>query len=941
MKVLRILLLEDSLLDAELIHANLSDAGIDCELVRVETRADFVTALQKGSFDLILADYALPSFDGISALEIARTTCPELPFIFVSATLGEELAIETLKNGATDYVLKQRLWRLAPSVHRALREAKERNERVQAETALRDALQKLTFHVENSPLAVIEWNREFHVSWWSKEAERLFGWCATEVIGKHPHDWQFVFPEDVEVVNSIIDLFTAGKEKSNIAHNRNYTKNGSVIHCEWYNSVLIDESGNLVSVLSLVLDVTERKRAESERYRSEQEFKALAENSPDIIARFDRELRHVYVNPVVEKATGIPRETFIGKTNAELGFSDEINACWQERLQHIFETGRESSLEFDFPSPSGIRYYQSRVVPEFALDGSVESLLSITRDLTEYKLAESALRKSEARFRSVFESKMIAMGFWDKNGYVTDVNDAFLELIGYTRSDFIANKLHWKDITPPEYISGDRENCKDSSDFSLWGNYEKEYIRKDGSRIPILLGGVSFEDTLSGGVFFALDLTERKKLENRLRQQAEELGQANRIKDEFLAVLSHELRSPLNPILGWAKLLRTRKFDEETTARAIETIERNAKVQTQLIEDLLDVSRIMQGKISLNKSRVSLKSTIEAAIETVSLAAEAKSIQIQRAIDPNLGLVSGDPSRLQQVVWNLLSNAIKFTSEGGRVEIRLSTNFGFSTADFGLEDTALESNSVASQELPTNPKSQIPNPKSRYAQLTVSDTGKGIRSDFLPYVFDYFRQADSSTTRKHGGLGLGLAIVRRLVELHGGTVCAESPGEGLGATFTVKLPLLKETIEPRTDSPLPSPHSWASTPLKDLRVLVVDDDTDSREFLSFVLEQYGAQVTAVASASEGFEALCRLKPDVLVSDIGMPQEDGYSLIGKVRALDANEGGQTPAIALTAYARDEDHKQALSAGFQMHMAKPVEPGELAKVLARLAACTEKV
>lgn len=921
MKVLRILLLEDSLLDAELIHANLSDAGIDCELVRVETRADFVAALEKGSFDLILADYALPSFDGISALEIARTTCPELPFIFVSATLGEELAIETLKNGATDYVLKQRLGRLAPSVHRALREAKERNQRKQAEAALRDALQKLTFHVENSPLAVIEWDCDFRVSWWSKEAERLFGWCAAEVIGKHPYDWQFVFPEDFEAVNSRMSRLLGGSEQRNISDNRNYTKNGSVVYCEWYNSVLLDRSGKPVSVLSLILNVTERKRAESERHRREQEFKALVENSPDIIARLDRELRHVYVNPAVEKATGIPPEMYIGKNYLELGFPKEIYTLWQKFFQQVFATGQESALEFDLPSPKGTRYYQVRVVPEFAIDGSVESLLCITRDVTEYKLAEQALRESEARFRSVFESKMIAMGFWDKNGYITDVNDAFLELIGYTRSDFLSLKLHWKDITPQEYIYIENQKCKDTLGLGSGSTYEKEYICKDGSRISVLFGRARFEDTLSGGVFFALDLTERKKLENRLRQQAEELGQANRIKDEFLAVLSHELRSPLNPIMGWAKLLRTRKFDEETTARAIETIERNAKVQTQLIEDLLDVSRIMQGKISLNKSRVNLKSTIEAAIETVSLAAEAKSIQIQRAIDPNLGLVSGDPNRLQQVVWNLLSNAIKFTSEGGRVEIR-------------LEKLQIEEGKIQSEIL--NLKSKI-----SYAQITVSDTGKGIASDFLPYVFDYFRQADSSSTRKHGGLGLGLAIVRRLVELHGGTVYAESPGEGLGATFTVKLPLLKESIESRSDSSAPMPQFSVSNPLKGVRVLVVDDDVDSREFLSFVLEQYAAEVTAVESAAEGFEAFCRLKPDVLVSDIGMPHEDGYSFIRKVRALDAKEGGQTPAIALTAYARHEDLKQALSAGFQMHMAKPVEPGELAKAVAKLAACTEKV
>jgi signal transduction histidine kinase/ActR/RegA family two-component response regulator len=399
-------------------------------------------------------------------------------------------------------------------------------------------------------------------------------------------------------------------------------------------------------------------------------------------------------------------------------------------------------------------------------------------------------------------------------------------------------------------------------------------------------------------------------------QLYEESQQANRMKDEFLAILSHELRSPLNPILGWTQLLRTRQFDQATTTRAIETIERNAKLQTQLIDDLLDVSRIIRGKVGLNIAQINLVSTLEAAIDTVRLAADAKSIQLQSSLDPTVGLVSGDSSRLQQVVWNLLSNAIKFTPEGGRIEVRLS-----------MVSTQMTNEGLRSDR--------------NYAQIQVLDTGKGIRADFLPHVFDYFRQADGSTTRKHGGLGLGLAIVHHLVELHGGTVYAESPGEGQGATFTVMLPLINTKGKKRTmeeDALFGSESSVPSTLLDGVRVLVVDDDTDTREFLTFMLEQYGAEAIAAASAQEALERIPQVRPDVLVSDIGMPHEDGYSLLEKVRRLDATQGGETPAVALTAYAREEDRTQALSAGFQMHLAKPVEPDELANVVAKLATRT---
>jgi PAS domain S-box-containing protein len=373
---------------------------------------------------------------------------------------------------------------------------------------------------------------------------------------------------------------------------------------------------------------------------------------------------------------------------------------------------------------------------------------------------------------------------------------------------------------------------------------------------------------------------------------------ANRIKDEFLAVLSHELRTPLNPILGWTKLMRSRKLDQATSDRALETIERNAKLQTQLIEDLLDVSRILQGKLSLNFGPINLLSVIEAAIETVRLSAQAKSIEIQTIIESGVGPVLGDANRLQQVIWNILSNAIKFTPTEGQVKIKLER--------------------VGSQ-----------------VQIRITDTGKGIPPEFLPYVFDYFRQADGATTRKFGGLGLGLAIVRHLVELHGGTVQAESLREEQGATFTVRLPCLQDESkgikdEINNSSLLPD----QSLPLSGLKILVVDDDADMREFLPFMLEQYGATVTAVASAIAALTALSQSQPNLIISDIGMPEMDGYMLMRQIRSLEPEQGGTIPAIALTAYAGEIDHQQAIAVGFQQHISKPVDPEELVKAIGSL-------
>lgn len=390
--------------------------------------------------------------------------------------------------------------------------------------------------------------------------------------------------------------------------------------------------------------------------------------------------------------------------------------------------------------------------------------------------------------------------------------------------------------------------------------------------------------------------TQRKELLARERAARSDAERASRMKDEFLATLSHELRTPLNAILGWAQLLRMRPADPEELTQGLETIERNARAQTQLIEDLLDMSRITAGKLRLEIQPVRMEEIIDAALDTVHPAADAKGIRLLKQVPPDVAPISGDPHRLQQIIWNLLTNAIKFTPSGGQVTV-------------GLESS----------------ESRI--------ELSVSDTGPGIDPAFLPFLFERFRQADSSTTRKHGGLGLGLAIVRHLVEMHGGTIEVGSPGPGQGATFLVRLPRGPLAPEPPVAKRAqPEVPRGAAVSLRGLKVLVVDDEPDARELIQRMLQANGAHALVAASAGEALQMLREEHPDVLISDIGMPLQDGYELIQKVRQLPAEEGGTIPAIALTAFARAEDRRRTLLCGYQMHVPKPVESAELVTVVA---------
>lgn len=423
----------------------------------------------------------------------------------------------------------------------------------------------------------------------------------------------------------------------------------------------------------------------------------------------------------------------------------------------------------------------------------------------------------------------------------------------------------------------------------------------------------SFMMTLARQCAQALERARLYESERLARETAEA---ANRVKDEFLAVLSHELRSPLNPILGWAKMLRSRQFNPRMTDRALDAIERNAKLQIQLIEDLLDVSHILQGKLRLNIATVHLVSVIEAALETVRLAAESKSITLQFFPSDADPCIAGDPARLQQIVWNLISNAIKFTPAGGRVEVRLEQVEVENPAGRMQQDETTQRSASEAQFVPC-------------AQISVIDTGKGIDPAFLPFIFDYFRQADGTITRQFGGLGLGLTIVRHLVELHGGSIRVESQGEDQGAMFQVILPLLKSSHRAKMPDvkPTHTPLPHLAKLLNKTRILIVDDDADMREYVEVVLRQAGASVSLASSAGEALAKLPRFQPDVLISDLGMPNVDGYMLLKQIRTLMPELGGQVPAIALSAYASEYNQQQILAAGFQLHIAKPVEPEAL--------------
>jgi PAS domain S-box-containing protein len=659
---------------------------------------------------------------------------------------------------------------------------------------------------------------------------------------------------------------------------------------------LIEKASHLAGV------AIERQRWQLALQQSEHQLRLLTETIPQQIWTAEPDGQVDYYNQRWWDFTGRTVEEIQIQGWDKIVHPEDLPRV-QEQWTKSVQTGCEYEVETRIISGSGeYHWILGQARPLRDQQGQIVKWYGTNTDITEHIQAREALQASELNFRTLADTMPQIVWTARPDGWSDYYNQRWFDYTGMTLEE--TQGWGWQPVLHPD----DVQKCVDiwSESVRTGKNYQIEYRfrRASDGQYRWHLGRAFPLRNEKGKIIkwfgSSTDIDDQKRSEEALRQALQEkqaaceaAETANRVKDEFLAVLSHELRTPLNPILGWSQLLKTGKLDKAKTQEALKTIERNAKLQVDLIEDLLDVSRILRGKLTLNVTTVNLADVISAALETVSLAASAKEIVVETQLAQNIGKVRGDPARLQQIFWNLLSNAIKFTPAGGRVEVRLE--------QFGS-----------------------------MAHITVSDQGKGISRDFLPYVFEHFRQEDGSTTRKFGGLGLGLAIVRHLVELHGGTVEAESPGEGQGATLTVRLPLISSEPVAVTDNKCED----VALNLSGLKILVVDDDADSLDLVKFVLELYEATVTTAASASEALQILGQFQPDVLVSDIGMPEMDGYELLRQIRLLSPEMGGNIPAVALTAFAGEYDQKQAIAAGFQMHIPKPVDPDTLAAAVAQL-------
>ena len=768
--------------------------------------------------------------------------------------------------------------------------------------------------IESADDAIISKTLDSIITSWNKGAERIFGYTAEEAIGKPI--LMLIPPNHYNEEPAILERIKSGERIEHYETVR-ITKAGNLIDISLTISPIKDADEKIIGASKIAREITDIKQAEQNLKASDERYRTLF-NSIDegfciIEMVFDEtgkpvDYRFLEINPAFEKLTGIPAdEALRGAPVSQL--VPNFEERWYQLYGNVALTGEPVHV-VEGSEVMG-RWFD---VNAFRVGGEESNKVAVLfNNITERTQAEverekllQQLKTERAKLAYLFTKAPAFVATLQGPEHVFELtNPAYLQLIGHRHviGKSVREALPeidgqgFYEILDSVFQTGEPFIGRELSVQLQWepdAPLENRFV--DFVYQPIFEANGS----VSGIFAHGFDITQQVQA----RQDAE---LANRTKDEFLATLSHELRTPLNAILGWSMMLSDRRLDEAAQERAVETIQRNARVQSQLIDDILDVSRIISGKLKLETQPLELSSVIEAAVESVLPAALAKEIRLQRVLDSSNSIISGDRNRLQQIIWNLLSNAVKFTPKGGRVQIRLER-------------------------------------VNSHIEIIVTDTGIGISPKVMPFIFERFRQADSASTRQHGGLGLGLAIVRHLVEMHGGTVDAESGGEGQGTTFTVKLPMIVlRSVEGSPDKNEKREHPTSNrdvpfecTPeLEGVHVLVVDDEADGRTLVTAVLEKCGAKVSEANSAITGLKALLELRPDVLLSDLGMPEEDGYSLIKKVRALSAEQGGQIPAAALTAYARVEDRMKVLRAGFQIHLPKPVEPAELIAVVANLS------
>ena len=821
----------------------------------------------------------------------------------------------------------------------------------------------LTALIESADDAIISKTLDGIITSWNAGAQRIFGYTADEAIGKSV---TILIPEGhLDEEPAILAKLRAGQRIEHYETIR-MRKDGKLIDISLTVSPIIGPDGRIIGASKIARDITPQRQAQraldeaAERFKLALDAARLGEWS--WIAKTD-------ITNMSETAAaifGIPPGPVMTWTEMRALLHEDDRERARTAVEEAVANHADYDIEYRINHPEKREVWVASKGRGIYDNGSVVGMLGFVQDISARKSNEETLRAQAEALRTLNEMGQKISAELDLHNTVQAVTDAATELIGASFGSFFYNVLNEEgasytlftlagvpreafehfpmpratDLFGPTFRGEGVVRIDDVKLDPRYGKNSPYYGMPKGylpvasymavpviSRSGQVLGGLFFghpepgrfterdELTVSGlasqaaiamdnaGLYEAAQKAraeaEKAAVENeQLYRQAEE---SSRLKEEFLATISHELRTPLSAILGWARMLRLGQLSEENTAKALDTIERNARAQAQLVDDLLDVSRIITGKLRMDVRPADPNSFIDAAVEAVRPAAEAKGVRIQKVMDTGAVSIPGDPVRLQQIVWNLLSNAIKFTPRGGHVQIR--------------------SERVNS-----------------HLEIVVSDTGQGIPSDFLPHVFDRFRQADQKTSRQHGGMGLGLAIVRHLVELHGGSVRADSEGEGKGATFTVMLPIVPVyqvdtsggRVHPAARDLLPADDK--TDRLDGLIILVVDDEADTRDLLRQGLEYCGATVKVVGSAAEAIDSLRISTPDILISDIGMPGTDGYDFIRKVRSLPPLRGGRVPAIALTAYTRTEDRLNALRAGYDMHVPKPVELTELVAVAA---------
>ncbi len=732
---------------------------------------------------------------------------------------------------------------------------------------------------------------------------RIFGLSFEEAREAHLDEYlRAIHPEDLPAVQAAI----AAAIRSGSAYLSEYRilrKDGSIRHVIARGLVERDENGRAVRLPGVVLDITARKQVEEALRASEANFRQLADTIPQLAWMADAGGAIFWYNRRWYEYTGSKPADMEGWGWQSVHDPKELPNVL-EHWQASIRSGEPFDMTFPLKSASGeFRRFLTRVMPFRDDNGRTLLWFGTNTDVEEQRRISETMREQREQLALALEAGQLGTWQLDLETMELTASEGGRENCGLAADAPFTYATLWEMMHPddraPTGAAVQRaidENRSYSAEYRVvWPDASVHWISARGRPVegddkPRLLVGITQEIT---DIKFAEEQREQHlEFERAARAEAERVG---RMKDEFLATLSHELRTPLNAIFGWTQLMKGGGIEPKLLAEGIDVIDRNVRAQTRLIEDLLDMSRVISGKLRLDVQYLDPSQSIDAAVETVRPAAEAKGIRIEKILDPQSGPISGDPGRIQQIFWNLLSNAIKFTPRGGKVQVLLER-----------VDSHLE--------------------------ITVADTGQGISREFLPYVFDRFRQADAAANRRHGGLGLGLAIAKQLVELHGGSIRVESKGPGKGTAFIVSLPLqVLQAQVPRPDRRHPrattqTPLFEKCTDLAGLKVLVVDDERDARELLRIMLENCEAEVVTASSAAEALPLVKSHAPDVLVSDIGMAEVDGYEFLRQVRAAEPR-GRKMPAIALTAFARSEDRTKALLTGFSAHISKPVEPAEL--------------